>query len=384
MRFFFFAAVIFYLSSCSEDSEVPIVPNPDQDNLVLTQAFPLLNFTRPVDLRNAGDNRLFIVEQPGMIKVVVNDPATSSANIFLDISSEVDNSDNEEGLLGLAFHPDYLQNGYLYVNYTTADSKSRVSRFSVNPQDVNQADPASEQVLMEFSQPFGNHNGGQLTFGPDGYLYIAVGDGGSGGDPQGHGQNNKTLLGSILRIDVDNPSGTLNYGIPADNPFTGNQEDLREEIFAYGLRNPWRMSFDAMDGELWVADVGQNELEEIDIIENGGNYGWNIMEAAECYNSSSCDQAGLVEPYYQYSHTNGNNSITGGYVYRGSIVLLQGNYIYADYNSGRIWALETGSSTPANELIFSTGDKISTFGVDMDQELYYCSLAGEIYKFEAE
>lgn len=375
----FFCAL---LVTCSDDPDSPMTPDPDEDTIVVAEAFPQLNFNRPVDIQNIGDDYFYVVEQPGVIKVFMNDPDINSADVFLDISSSVDNSDNEEGLLGLAFHPDYQQNGYFFLNYTTSQATSRISRFSVDPGNAFQADPNSELILLEFSQPFGNHNGGQLAFGSDGYLYIAVGDGGSGGDPQGHGQNTGTLLGSILRIDVDNTSNGLNYGIPSDNPFVGNQSGDREEIFAYGIRNPWRMSFDAVTGQLWVADVGQNEFEEIDIVENGGNYGWKIMEAAECYNSASCDQTGLIDPYYYYDHSQGDGSITGGYVYHGSMDLLKGKYIYADYISGRIWALDT--STPSNELLFSTSHRISTFGVDNQQELYFCSLAGKIYKLIAQ
>lgn len=359
-----------------------MIPDPDGDNLIISEAFPLLSFTRPVDLQSNGDNHLFVVEQPGTIRVFVNDPTVDKTDIFLDFTAEVDDRDNEEGLLGLAFHPNFNQNGYFYINYTSSQSTTRVSRFSANSQNSLQADPTSELVLIEFSQPFGNHNGGQLVFGPDGYLYIAVGDGGSGGDPQGHGQNTSSLLGSILRIDVDNPSDGLNYGIPNDNYFAGNQSNHRAEIYAFGLRNPWRMSFDSESGQLWVADVGQNEFEEIDIVENGGNYGWKIMEADDCFNSNNCDQTNLTGPYFQYSHDNGNVSITGGFVYRGIINDLKGWYIYADYASGRVWALETAAANPTNKLLFDTNHRISTFGIDSNQEVYFCSIAGKIYKLE--
>ncbi len=373
-----------FIFSCSDDPEDPIIPDPDEDNIIVTEAFPMLDFSRPVDMQSNGSDYLYVVEQQGIIRVFMNDPEVQTSEIFMDISSSVDNSDNEEGLLGLAFHPGFQQNGYFFVNYTTAQSTTRISRFEANVQNQLEADPASELLLIEFNQPFGNHNGGQLAFGPDGYLYISTGDGGSGGDPQGHGQNTQTLLGNILRIDVDNPADGLNYGIPSDNPFVDNQSGAREEIFAYGLRNPWRMSFDSGTGDLWVGDVGQNQFEEINIVELGGNYGWKVMEAEDCFQSSNCDQQDLIAPYFNYSHDNGDGSITGGYVYRGSITNFAGWYMYADYTSGRIWGLETGTTNPQNILLYDTNHRITTFGVDNAHELYFCSIAGKIYKFSVE
>ncbi len=383
-RYFFNLLFISLLAigSCSDDGESPMIPIDSGDSLVFTEAFPLLDFSRPIDLQHNGDNHLYVVEQRGVIKVVDNDPDTDNADTFIDLTSIVDNNDSEEGLLGLAFHPEFIQNGYFFVNYTTAQSTTRISRFEVDPANSLQGNPTSELILLEFNQPFGNHNGGQLTFGPDGHLYVAVGDGGSGGDPQGHGQNRTTLLGNILRIDVDNPSGSQNYGIPADNPFVGNQEGYREEIYAYGLRNPWRMSFDSGTGALWTGDVGQNRFEEIDIIEIGNNYGWKIMEADDCFQSSNCDASELAAPYFGYSHDNGDRSVTGGFVYGGSIAELEGKYIYGDYVSGRIWALETGSQSPENMLLFDTDQRITAFGVDSQQELYVCSIEGKIFKID--
>ena len=370
------------ISACSDDSDSPIIPGNGGDSLIFTEAFPLLDFTRPIDLQHRGDDQLFVVEQRGVIRVFNNDPETDVADVFIDLTSIVDDSDNEEGLLGLAFHPNFIQNGYFYVNYTTPQSTTRVSRFEVDAANQMQGDPASELILLEFNQPFGNHNGGQLAFGADGYLYISVGDGGSGGDPQGNGQNRANLLGNILRIDVDNTDSGLNYGIPSDNPFVGNQSGFREEIYAYGLRNPWRMSFDSGTGALWVGDVGQNQFEEIDIVTIGKNYGWKIMEADECFQSNDCDMTDLEPPYFGYSHDNGDGSITGGFVYRGSISDLVGQYIYADYTSGRIWALETGSPNPQNTLLFDTNQRITAFGIDSQQELYICGIAGKIFKFD--
>jgi glucose/arabinose dehydrogenase len=234
-------------------------------------------------------------------------------------------------------------------------------------------------VILEVSQPYSNHNGGQLAFGPDGFLYIAVGDGGSGGDPQGNGQNLSTLLGSILRIDIDKQEGELKYAIPAGNPFAGNNDGYREEIFAYGLRNPWRISFDLSSGRLWAGDVGQNSYEEVDVIEKGKNYGWNIMEGKHCYSPpSNCTQSGLTLPVFDYGRAEGI-SITGGYVYRGpNLKGLVGKYIYADYGSKIVWAYDYSSKS--NTLLFKAGFNIPTFGIDEDKELYLCGFDGKVYK----
>lgn len=347
-------------------------------------AFPQLTFTRPVDLQHPGDNsnRIFVVEQAGVISVFANDPNVASKQSFLDIRDQVDDQGNEEGLLGLAFHPEYETNGYFYVNYTASSpNRTVISRFKVSA-DANKADPSSEQVLLTFEQPYSNHNGGQVTFGPDGYLYIAVGDGGSGGDPHDHGQNRSTLLGTILRIDVDNHENGKQYGIPADNPFANNGSGYREEIYAYGLRNPWRFSFDAANGRMWTSDVGQNAYEEIDIVEKGGNYGWNTMEGNHCFEPrSGCDKSGLKMPIYEYGRGEGI-SVTGGFVYRGPTLKdLDGKYIYADYATRRVWALEhTDLSNPVNTLLLEADFNISSFGIDQNNELYLCGFDGKIYK----
>ncbi len=237
---------------------------------------------------------------------------------------------------------------------------------------------------MEVSQPFSNHNGGQIAFGPDGYLYIALGDGGSGGDPDGNGQNRATLLGSILRIDANTASGARNYAIPPDNPFAGNSQGFREEIFAYGLRNPWRFSFDPVTKKLWAGDVGQNLYEEIDIIEKGRNYGWNIMEGFHCYSSATCDTAGLTLPVWEYGHnSSGGIAVTGGFVYRGTqLPELYGKYIYADYGSGRIWSLSYSDNDTVNTELLKTSLNISSFGTDRFNELYMCAFDGKIYRFK--
>src|SRR3989339_1908631 len=255
----------------------------------LQDAFPdLPAFSSPVDFQNAGDckDRVFVVEQPGIIKVFENKSDISATKTFLNITDRV-TSGGELGLLGLTFHPDYEHNGYFYVYYTAPSSlRSVVARYQVTA-NPDSADKNSEVGLLTQNQPFSNHNAGQLSFGPDGYLYIALGDGGSGGDPDENGQNKSSLLGKILRIDVDNPESPLNYGIPADNPFKDNTAGYKEEIFAYGFRNPWRFSFDSATDKLWVADVGQDRMEEIDVVEKGKNYGWSLMEGTLPYVGSN-------------------------------------------------------------------------------------------------
>lgn len=351
------------------------------------KAFPQLTFTRPVDLQQPddGSNRLFVVEQEGIISVFENDSSTSDRTTFLDISSQVDDGHNEEGLLGLAFHPEFKSNGYFYVNYTASNpARTVISRFEVSEDNPNQAEVESEQQIITYEQPYGNHNGGQVSFGPDGYLYIAAGDGGSGGDPRDNGQDRTTLLGNILRIDVDSQKNGNNYAIPSDNPFYENEEGFREEIYAWGLRNPWRFSFDAETGQLWAGDVGQNAYEEIDIIESGKNYGWNIMEASHCFEpEAGCDQSGLEMPVWEYGRDQGI-SVTGGFVYRGpTLKSLKGKYIYADYGSGRIWAIDNSNPTePINKELLQAEFTISSFGVDLDNELYILAFDDHIYRLQ--
>ena len=353
-------------------------------------AFPNLSFDDPVGIHHAGDgsNRIFIVEQEGRIKVFDNNPDVSSTEMFLNITSIVDQDGGytEEGLLGLAFHPNYSENGYFYVNYTEHNPRRNViARYSVSDNNPNEADYGSSEIILEVNQPYTNHNGGQMEFGPDDdYLYISFGDGGSAGDPLGHGQNLSTLLGSLIRIDVDNPSGGLNYGIPSDNPFIAPM-NARDEIYAYGLRNMWRFSFDLETGFLWGADVGQYEYEEINIIESGGNYGWNIMEGTSCYESQNCDSDGLEPPVWEYElYVNGVCSITGGYVYRGTNLWgLVGKYIYGDWCTGDIWALQySDSGDHVNEDILDSDINITSFGVDQNNELFFCG-GDYIYKLKS-
>ncbi|PRY07377.1 glucose/arabinose dehydrogenase [Pontibacter ummariensis] len=356
----------------------------------LKEAYSNLGFDRPVEAvwMKEGTGRLYVLDQQGKIFWLSESAdKTARPNLFLDISDRVE-AGGEMGLLGLAFHPDYENNGYFYVNYTTDNPlQTRISQFKETPGNRGKVDPNSEEVLLTYRQPYRNHNGGKITFGPDGYLYIAVGDGGSGGDPQNNAQDRKSLLGKILRIDVNTTFGTRPYGIPADNPFANNQQGYREEIYAYGLRNPWKISFDKETGRLWAADVGQNKLEEIDIIEKGGNYGWRIMEGSDCYNpSSNCDQTGLIQPVHEYTHADGV-SVTGGFVYRGkAIPELQGKYIYADYASGKVWALtlnEDGTKA-ANTLLLTTGFPVSSFGQDQHNELLLLRYGrgGKIYRLQ--
>lgn len=380
--------VFFACAFCSDSSrngeDEKAAPGPQYKTVV---AFPNLSFTRPVDLQHPGDNshRIFVVEQAGVISVFPNDHNTSTKTTFLDIRDKVDDKGNEEGLLGLAFHPDYETNGYFYVNYTATDpDRTVISRFKVSSTNPDEADPSSEEILLTFAQPYANHNGGQVTFGPDGYLYIATGDGGSGGDPHGNGQSRSTLLGKILRIDVNKQADGKKYGIPADNPFANNNNGYREEIYAYGMRNPWRFSFDSGTDRLWAGDVGQNSFEEVDIIEKGGNYGWNTMEAKHCFEpKNDCDQSGLKLPIHEYGRDEGI-SVTGGFVYHGpTLKSLEGQYIYADYATKRIWAIEHADlSKPVNKLLVEADFNISSFGVDENNELYLCGFDGKIHRLE--
>lgn len=370
-------------------NQILTAPVPPAAKLILKDAFPNLHFDMPVEFLSPGDgtNRNFVVAQKGKIHVFKNDPTVKSAGIFLDIEKKV-TAGGERGLLGMAFHPDYKSNGYFYLNYTRNINKLEtvISRFRVSKTRPNQADPASEVILLTYAQPYSNHNGGKLAFGPDGYLYIAAGDGGSGGDPQKNGQKKSTLLGKILRIDVNRPSGALNYSIPEDNPFKANHQGFREEIYAYGLRNPWRFSFDKNTGELWAGDVGQNKIEEIDIITNGGNYGWNVMEADECFGSAECDTGAFILPVWSYQQgPETGRSVTGGYVYRGKMLsALQGKYIYGDYVTGNIWALtKTSGGKYVNSFLLKHAGTISAFGEDSNNELYVCSYSdGKIYVFK--
>jgi glucose/arabinose dehydrogenase len=347
------------------DEEIAI----EDVTIALERAFPNVSFNRPVALLQAPNDfdRWFVVEQGGRVLVFDNDPRVSQTSVFIDISDRVDDGPAEAGLLGMAFHPDFANNRQVFLSYTrTGDPLvSSISRFT-SPDGGKTLDAASETVILTLDQPFGNHNGGGIGFGPDGLLYIGFGDGGSGGDPQGNGQNTDTLLGTILRIAVDQ---TPPYTIPSDNPFA--QGGGRGEIYAWGLRNPWRWSFDRVTGELWVGDVGQNQWEEIDRVKRGGNYGWNIREGAHCFRAATCDTTGLIDPVAEYAHSQGC-SVTGGYVYRGAAVPdLQGVYLYGDFCSGRIWGLPFGSAgTSPPRVLLDSDMAISSFGEGLDGEVY--------------
>ncbi|SMO69934.1 PQQ-dependent sugar dehydrogenase [Gracilimonas mengyeensis] len=374
--YYFLFVVIFALISVNASAQFEVV-----------NAYPNLSFNAPIDYQYAmeSDSRVFVAERSGQIVFFENSSGASETTEFLDISDQVETT-GEGGLLGFAFHPDYENNLYVYVYYTAADPfRSVVSRFEV-PEAGGAADEGTEQVLLEVDQPYTNHNAGQIRFGPDGYLYIALGDGGSGGDPEDNGEDRTTLLGSILRIDVDETEGDLNYGIPADNPFVDNSEGYREEIYAYGLRNPYRFSFDAETGELWVGDVGQSTREEIDVVEKGLNYGWNTMEGSLCYEpSDGCETEGRELPVYEYGRSEGG-SITGGFVYRGEdIPDLYGRYVYGDFVSGNLWSLAwDGETASDNQLIDNLGGGLLImFGEDQNQELYFGGFDGNIYTFES-
>lgn len=332
----------------------------------------------------AGDvGRLFIVEKPGRIRIVRGDVLLPTP--FLDIESEVSN-DGERGLLSLAFHPNFASNGLFFINHTDIDGDTRIVRFSAAAgSDV--ADPGSALTVLGIPQPFANHNGGQIAFGPDGMLYVGMGDGGSGGDPFGHGQNRSTPLGSILRIDVD---GGSPFAIPTDNPFVGDP-DAAAETWVYGLRNPWRFSFDRLTGDLYIGDVGQSEVEEISVQSGsspgGENFGWNTMEGSRCFGSNSCDASVLVAPVHEYTHSEGC-SVTGGYVYRGTAIpSVVGRYFFADFCGDwiRSFRLEGDSGIDLMDHTTDLGpvSGISSFGEDALGELYIISIAGTVYRMVA-
>lgn len=337
-------------------------------------------FSSPIDLQHAGDERMFVVEKSGVIKILNLDGTTNNTP-FLDIQPLI-NDAGERGLLGLAFHPDYANNGFFYVHYSNTDGDTQISRFSVDSGNQNIADPNSELPILSVEQPFSNHNGGSIAFGPDGMLYIALGDGGNGGDPGNRAQNLLLLLGKLLRIDIDNPSGGNNYGIPANNPFVGDP-DGRDEIWAYGLRNPYRFSIDDEGGDIWIGDVGQGSVEEVNkaaLSEAGINYGWRCYEGSEPFNTTGCpDPSELTFPVAEYPWSAGG-SVVGGYVYRGSIYQdLQEVYIFADID-GMI-------STVDSDLNYIDQGSYPSFfwvglGEDINEELYILDIGGSISKIQ--
>jgi glucose/arabinose dehydrogenase len=374
------SAALLLTAACSESSgaeQAPAARGQRRDasgalpQLQLQRAFEPLAFDRMTGMYPAhdGSGRMFVTEQVGRVMAFDPSARTLQGAVYLDISRRVDSSANEMGLLGFAFAPDYARTGAFYVNYTVGNPRRTViSRFRSN-QAHSAADPASEEVLLEIAQPFVNHKGGQIVFGPDGFLYIGMGDGGSARDPMGNGQNSDALLGKLLRIDVMNTGAS--YRVPEDNPFVG-QQGVRPEIWASGLRNPWRFSFDPQGGALWLADVGQNAREEVDVIVKGGNYGWAVMEGAGCLGGgSNCDQSGFIPPVIDYP-TGQNCSVTGGFVYRGQqIEALYGAYVYGDYCSGRVWGLRYDGAAVTEHVEFLDSDiRISSFAVDAQGEIY--------------
>ena len=352
-----------------------------QDVVLLPIASGLNN---PVALTHAGDTRLFITEQVGTVRIY--DALGVRTTPFLDIGSLV-LSGGERGLLSIAFHPHYSDNGFFFVYYTNRNGDNSIARYKVSSSDPNRADPTSGTVMLTIPHPdFANHNGGQLQFGPDGYLYIGTGDGGSGGDPFNHAQDITQLLGKILRLDVDHG---LPYTIPPSNPFA-HTSGARGEIWAYGLRNPWRFTFDRSTGDLWIGDVGQNAFEEVDLQPatsiGGENYGWRRMEGFHCFSpSANCSDPSFTPPIFEYPHALGACSITGGYRYRGTQTpSLKGAYLYADYCIGTIWATTQTNGVWVPKTLFSTTLNVSSFGEDVSGELYVIDVAkGGVYKIMA-
>jgi glucose/arabinose dehydrogenase len=375
------------LQPTKTESAVPVnataFPNPDLYAWHLVQD----GFNHPVGLINAGDGsgRVLIIEQAGVIRVLMRDRLLPTP--FLDITDRVGSNGSEQGLLDLAFHPNFSQNGYFFVNYTDLNGNTVIARFTaqVNTTPENQAaDPSSEFVLLRVEQPYANHNGGEMTFGPDGMLWMGLGDGGSAGDPHANGQSVQTLFGKILRIDVDHGNP---YAIPPDNPYA-NGGGL-PEIWGIGLRNPWRFSFDTATGDLYIGDVGQNLWEEIDYLPAGykdipANFGWSIREGLHPFkNTPNVTGAPLIDPIFEYGHDQGC-SVTGGFVYRGKALSeFNGVYLFGDYCSGRVWGLiEAASNQPQGKLLFNTGLSISSFGVDDNGELYLLDLNGGVYRLQ--
>ena len=356
---------------------VKVLPDPNLVSWHLVVA----GLNSPVDVASAGDgsNRLFILERAGVIRIIHE--GTLFSDSFLDLRDRVGSSSSEQGLLGLAFHPAFSRNGFFYVNYTNQEGNTVIARFS-GSDDPNRAEVTSENQLLFIGQPYPNHNGGVVVFGPDRYLYLGLGDGGSAGDPQGNGQSTETLLGKILRIDID---GGSPYAFPPDNPFVSGGG--KPEIWAYGLRNPWRISFDRFTGDLYIGDVGQDAWEEVDFLQSGSpggaNFGWNYCEGSYPYKGTPISRQGFVPPVFEYSHDQGC-SVTGGVVYRGSsLPEWQGVYLFGDYCSGKIWGLlRYSDGTWAQSEMFEIGENINSFGEDESGEVYLVTMSGNLYRLE--
>lgn len=368
------------LSDSAEVTEAPIPPTSFPDPAHFTWQPVANGLNSPVGLAAANDGagRLFILEQAGRIRILRDGHLMPEP--FLDIVSMVGSSGNEQGLLGLAFHPRFVENGNFYVNYTDLDGNTKIARFSVSVDNPDRADAASQEILLSIEQPYQNHNGGMAAFGPDGNLYLGLGDGGSAGDPQDNAQNLGSLLGKILRIDVDAADP---YGIPSDNPFANGSG--QPEIWAYGLRNPWRFSFDRLTGDLYIADVGQNKWEEISFLRAGSagrlNLGWDYFEASYLYEDSPPAAEVFLSPVAEYTHEQGC-SITGGYVYRGAALPeWQGIYVFGDFCTGDVWGLlHTASVEWQTQVLYRNVGRITSFGEDETGELYLVDRAGFIYR----
>jgi glucose/arabinose dehydrogenase len=370
------------LIGCGGTSQTSAPPSPV--TVTLTPVVSGLNAPLGLQDVNDGTGRLFVLQQAGTIRIIQNGALVATP--FLDITPRV-TSGGETGLLGLAFHPAYAQNGRFFVHYDRTvggQLQSVISEFARSATDPNAADPNSERILLTVNQPFPNHKGGQMNFGPDGFLYIGLGDGGSEDDPQGNGQNTNTMLAKLLRIDVNTTSPGKQYGIPADNPFVHGGG--LPEIFAFGLRNPWRFSFDTATGRLFVGDVGQDKFEEVDLVSRGDNLGWNIMEGMHCFNPpTGCNMTGLKLPIAEYDHSEGN-AVMGGYVYHGTAIpSLQNMYVFGDFGSGTIWTLTetTPGQFTRNTLMLKTGHSITSFGQDTAGEIYVVDFSGTVFKLTA-
>ncbi|CAN5602629.1 hypothetical protein BH10BAC5_BH10BAC5_21830 [soil metagenome] len=374
MKSYFLLLILIFFSPSVSDAQYS-----------LTGVFTNTTFNKPLEMvpANDGSDRLFIVGQRGVIYIVNPLLPATPGKIFLDISDRVSPTGLEPGLLGLAFHPQFAVNRYFYVYYTKdTPARSFIARYQVSASNPDSAVKESELIIFTNTLTSASHYGGKIDFGRDKFLYIALGMGNGQNDPSNNSQNLTNVMGKVLRINVDSASGGNNYSIPSTNPFIDSTSTVRKEIYAWGFRNPWKFNFDST-GAMWLADVGQNLYEEIDIVTKGKNYGWRIMEGFNCFNPTVCDTTGLAKPVFVYQHnTAGGTSITGGYVsYSPNLPLLKNRYIFGDYGNGKIWALSMGTSPVTSELLIDSPYQISSFGTDKYKNIYICSIGdSKIYK----